>query len=64
MHPACQAVAVEGGHGHCVVDIEVWSGDKGTTGRDVDRAEVIGFDLAPGFIDEATQCLEVAFRFE
>jgi hypothetical protein len=42
----------------------VRAGDEILAGRQVDRAEVVGLELAAGIVDQAAQRLEVAFRFE
>jgi hypothetical protein len=66
--PAAHAVAGKGGQRRFVVDVEMRAGDKRPAGGDVHRAEVVGFEQAAGnfaeFVSQATQRLQVAFRFE
>jgi len=44
------------------------AGDKRTAGGEVHRAEVVGLELTTRdfaeFVKQATQCLQIAFRFE
>ena len=40
------------------------AGDEGASGGDIDRAQIVGFDLAARFVDQSARGLEVAFRFE
>ena len=47
-----------------VVDVQVRTGDERATGGDVHCAQIVGFDLAVGFVHQAAQRLQVAFRFE
>jgi hypothetical protein len=51
-----------------VVNVEVRAGDEIIALDEVDRTQVIGFDHAAGnvgqVVDQAAQCLEIAFGFE
>jgi ABC-type nitrate/sulfonate/bicarbonate transport system substrate-binding protein len=38
-----------------VVNIEVWTRDKRASSGDINGAQIVGFDLATGFVDQAAQ---------